>query len=303
MQVFRCVLLSSLPRHIHGPVTNSRSEKVKFVDDGTIAVSIDLKACLVSDPVDRPRPHNYHERTEHILPEENNLLQFYIKDTEQFVLQNRMIINKQKTKVISFTKSRKWDFPPELKFSDGTPIEYLSELKLLGVVVSEDTKWAKNTDYICQKARTKIWILRRLLNLDLSIHQMFDVYAKEVRSILELAVPVWHSGLTRQQAAEIEGIQKIAMKIILQNRYVDYQSACAIFSTTSLEERRLKVCSKFTAKNVKSENPLFTIIGTHVKTRNKNVRVKEYKCNFGRYKKSSIPYLAKLFNTNNQCKA
>ena len=176
-------------------------------------------------------------------------------------------------------------------------------MKLLGVVVSEDTKWAKNTAYICQKARTKLWILRRLINLELSIYQMFDVFAKEVRSILELAVPVWHSGLTRQQAAEIEGIQKVAMKIILQHRYVGYQSACDTFSTTSLEERRLKLCSKFTAKNVKSENTLFSKIGTHAKTRNKNIRVKEYKCNFGRYKKSSMPYLANLFNTNKKSKS
>ena len=31
---------------------------------------------------------------------------------------------------------------------------------------------------------------------------MFDVYIKEIRSILEFAVPVWHSGLTRKQALD-----------------------------------------------------------------------------------------------------
>ena len=101
-----------VPRHIHGPVTKSRSEKVKFVDDGTVAVSIDLKACLVSDPVDRPRPHNYHERTAHILPEENNLLQFYIKDTEQFVMENRMVINKERKKSYQFYQITKMGLPP-----------------------------------------------------------------------------------------------------------------------------------------------------------------------------------------------
>ena len=79
--------------------------------------------CLIEDTNDRPRPHNYHERTGHVLPEENNLLQFYIRDTEQFVKDNKMVINKNKTKVMSFRKSRKWDSPPELKFEDGTIIE------------------------------------------------------------------------------------------------------------------------------------------------------------------------------------
>jgi hypothetical protein len=105
-----------IPRCIQGPVLKSKSEKVKFVDDGTVAVTVNLKTCIVPDPVDRPRPRNYHERTGHILPVENNLLQFYINDTENFVSRNHMVINKQKTKVICFSKSRKWAFPPELNF-------------------------------------------------------------------------------------------------------------------------------------------------------------------------------------------
>ena len=47
-------------------------------------------------------------------------------------IQNDSKINKKKTKVISFTKSRKWDFPPELYFSDGAQIECISETKLVG---------------------------------------------------------------------------------------------------------------------------------------------------------------------------
>ena len=45
-------------------------------------------------------------------------------------------------------------------------------------------------------------------NLDL--FKIFDVYTKDVRSLLELGVPVWHSGLTKQQSAQIERISKAA---------------------------------------------------------------------------------------------
>ena len=180
---------------------------MKFVDDGTVAVSIDLKSCLVQDQVIRPNPLNYRERTRHILPAENNLLQYYMNDTENFVTENKLVINKEKTKVMIFNKSRKWDFPPEVKFSDNTPIEHISETKLLGVIVSDNLKWYKNTYYICQKARGKLWLLRRMLKLNLDTHKMFDVYCKEVRSILELAVPVWHSFLTVKESADIERIQ------------------------------------------------------------------------------------------------
>ena len=71
-----------IPPLMTGPVLQSKAEKVKIVDDGTVAVSIDLKKCLVDDPVSRPRPLNYRERTQHILPAQNNLLQYYLNDTE-----------------------------------------------------------------------------------------------------------------------------------------------------------------------------------------------------------------------------
>jgi hypothetical protein len=52
---------------ISGPVTESKPEKVKYVDDGTVAVSINLKKCLIDDPEMRPKPLNFHERTQKII--------------------------------------------------------------------------------------------------------------------------------------------------------------------------------------------------------------------------------------------
>ena len=128
----------------------------------------------------------------------------------------------------------------------------MAETKLLGVIISDNLKWHKNTQYICDKARQKLWMLRRLLKLKLSHLELFDVYIKEVRSILELAVPVWHSGLTIKQSNQIESIQKIAFKMILQNE------ACEKFSTISLKERRIKLCLKFAKKIFKSDFNMFT---------------------------------------------
>ena len=51
-----------------------------------------------------------------------------------------MVINKDKTKIIKFSKSRKWDFPPELKFVDGTEIESDLE-KVLNRPQAENSKF------------------------------------------------------------------------------------------------------------------------------------------------------------------
>ena len=37
---------------------------------------------------------------------------------------------------------------------------------------------------------------------------MIDAYIKEVRSTLEQSVPVWNSGLTKEQIISIERVQK-----------------------------------------------------------------------------------------------
>ena len=69
-----------------------------------------------------------------------------------FVAENNMKINEEKSKIMIFNASKKYDFPPELEFSDGTHLEVITQVKLLGVILSEDLKWYNNTNYITQKA-------------------------------------------------------------------------------------------------------------------------------------------------------
>ena len=57
------LLRPPIPRDTLGPDCKSKSEKVKYVDVGTVAVSVNLKTCLTKDPVKRPNPLNFHERT------------------------------------------------------------------------------------------------------------------------------------------------------------------------------------------------------------------------------------------------
>ena len=188
-------LRPSVPRnHL---LQDARTEKVKYIDDGSVAVSINLKSYLIPDPSKRPMPLNFRERCQLVLPAENNPLQYILTVTEKFARENKMDINMKKTEAMLFTSTKTLDFPPELQFEDGSLMQTTSEKIILGVVITDDLKWKKNTQFIVSKARAKVWMLRRLQPYKLTIHELFDVYIKEVRSILEFAVPVWHSGLTK----------------------------------------------------------------------------------------------------------
>ena len=126
---------------------------------------------------------------------------------------------------------------------------------------------------------------------------LLDTYTKEIRSLLELAVPVWHSGLTAKQVRDIERVQKTALYIILGDDYTNYEVACTLLEIEPLEMRREQLCLKFAKKYFKTENSLLNRVEKTVKTRSNNLVI-EPKCNTKRFQKSSIPYLSKLLNKN-----
>ena len=169
---------------------------------------------------------------------------------------------------------------------------------MVGVIISNDLKWKKNTDYICQKARTKLWTIRRMIKLKFDVSHLLDVYIKEVRSLLEFAVPVWHSSLTKFQAAQIERVQKTAFIIILGEDYSSYEHACSLLEMETLESRRDKLCRKFAKKELKSQRTLFTKTERTTNTRTKPSLVKEFRCRTSRFHNSALPYLSRLVNNS-----
>ena len=137
-----------------------------YIDDLSEAEAIDLKTQLVDDPIQRPFPLNFHERTQHVLPA-GSTLQQNLNRVEEFTATNQMKINETKSKVMIFNKSRNYDFPPEFKFSNGDLLECLESTKLLGIYLTSDLRWKENCSQIYMKAMAKMWLLRRLQKLNL----------------------------------------------------------------------------------------------------------------------------------------
>ena len=69
-----------------------------YIDDLSELEAIELKKQLMKDPVQRPFPLNYHERTQHIFPTENSRLQAQLTKVESFSVTNQMKINEAKSK-------------------------------------------------------------------------------------------------------------------------------------------------------------------------------------------------------------
>ena len=128
------------------------------------------------------------------------------------------------------------------------PKETVTNTKLLGTVISNDLRWDKNTESIVKKANMRMEILRRISPFGASKEEITNIYILYVRSLLEQSCVVWHSGLTNENAEDLERIQKNALKIILQEEYKSYENALKVLDLEKLDERREKLCLQFAKK-------------------------------------------------------
>ena len=127
--------------------------------------------------------------------------------------------------------------------------------------------------------------------------QLLTVYQTRIRSTLEFAAPVFHSGLTLDQSRQLEMIQKKALVIILGVNYTSYESALSELNVERLDHRRTELCYSFALKCTKSpkHNSMFPL-NNRVNSRNPKP-YKEFPCKSSRYFNSPIPYLSRLLNT------
>ena len=229
---------------------------LKYVDDMTVAEAVTMKQQLVEVPIEeRPHPDTFHERTGHSLPTYNSKVYSMIQKTEEYAENNKMKINYKKTKLMVFNPGTARDIMPRFEFN-GNELEVVEETTLLGVVIRNDLSWSSNTTYMVKRANKKLWTLIRLKRLGAKTNDLLDVYFKQIRSILELAVPTWHPGLTNSDRNKIERVQKSALSIILGRTYKSYNKALKSLQLDSLFNRREKLCKKFSMKCIK--NPKFT---------------------------------------------
>ena len=265
--------------------------------------AVNLASSLIPDPVDRVMPLNFNERTQQILDNEFNMLQGDLDKLKTFATQKMLKLKEKKTNVMKFNFSKNYDFPPEFTVEGFVEqIEVVTETKLLGIVITADLKWSQNTEFICKRAYKKMWTLRRMKVLDIEPYVILDVYQKEIRSVLELAVPAWHSGLTQKQSSDIERVQRVAVSIILSDcntgvSEYSYDMALVILNIEPLDVRREKLCKTFAKKTLKSRHAdMFSDNKNPHDTRNKPDYLQPH-CNTKRFYNSPLNYLTRLLNS------
>ena len=126
------------------------------------------------------------------------------------------------------------------------------------------------------------------------------IYTTFIRSILEQSCEVWNSMLSKQNVADIERVQKLALKLILKHNYKNYPNALNTTNLLKLSRRRQILCKKFAVKNTNREKMrkhfILNTNSYNIQTRNPE----KYRVTFAhtqRKKKSPVIYMQNLLNT------
>ena len=291
---------SELETNVGSKITKPLNERkpipqshMKYIDDMTYLNSLHLKKCVKENGDNMPHPRLLHDRTGHYLPESESIMQKQVEKLKSFVQENEMKINQEKSKVMIFNTSRKYDFTPQISIDGENYLEVVEEMKLLGIIIQSNMKWTANTLNLSQRGYARLWMLRNLKKHGASRTQLLDVYIKQCRCVLELAVPVWNPALTKTESNQLERVQMTAFAIILGSQYWSYEQALCDLNMESLKDRRLSICFSFGQKSQQHEKFQHWF---QYSEQPSDTKFDPVTCRTRRYKNSPLPYLTKLMN-------
>ena len=198
---------------------------------------------------------------------------------------------------MTFTRSNS-NFSTRLNVNN-INLEKISETKLLGVWISDQLNWSRNTKEISIKAFSRLSMLTKLKYVGVSTEDLIDIYKLYIRSITEYCSVVFHSRLTKYESDKLERIQKVSLKIILSDMYIDYDTALEKSGLEKLNIRREKRCLDFSLKCIKHQKNS-RLFPRNSRIFGQGLHAKEkFEVNWARtdsYKNSTIPYCQRLLN-------
>ena len=231
--------------------------------------------------------HQKYLPSEHIQSQQN------LTKIEEWTVATKAKLNVGKSKVLIFNFTDNFQFSTRL-YMENVLLEIISETKLLGTIVSADLKWHQNTEMLVKKGYQRMILLQKLYSFKVDVGDLVNIYILYIRSILEQCCVVWSYSITEEDKSDLERVQRVALKIILQDDYVSYEQALEDLNLESLSDRRSSLCLKFAKRAVKHDkaNELFPL--------NEDIKNKDmYKVQFAttsRLRDSAIPQLQRALN-------
>ena len=164
--------------------------KYKWLDDLSLLEIVNLLTIGISSynvrahvPSDVP-VHNKFVEAKHLVSQNN------IDEITQWTKSKQMKLNKKKSCAMIFNFTENYKFTTRLTM-EGSSLDIVEEAKLLGVILTNDLKWTKKTQYLVKRANSRMEMLRRLSSFNVPVQDLVHVYILYIRSILEQSSVIW----------------------------------------------------------------------------------------------------------------
>ena len=118
----------------------------------------------------------------------------------------------------------------------------MSTVKLLGLNISSDLRWNCHVAEISKKVASRLYFLKQLKRANIPAKDLLIFYLTCIRPVTEYACPVFHKALPAYLSAELEQLQKCAMRIIFP--FVPYSDALHQANLETLSRRRQSITTK-----------------------------------------------------------
>ena len=125
-----------------------------------------------------------------------------------------MKMNDGKTQLICVSASTSSDVDSYIRTTTGHTIRSQKSMKQLGFHFGARPTLSEHIEQMKMKFRGRLWLLRHLQKADVPTEDLVKMYKCFLLSILDYASVVYHPLLSGDQANQIEGLQRSALKII-----------------------------------------------------------------------------------------
>ena len=162
-----------------------------------------------------------------------------------------MSVNDDKTQILCITAAKNSSVTSYIRTANGSEVKGGDRLKQLGFNFGTYPNASVQVEHMRKKFRGRLWMIRHLQKAGLTPAELLRVYRVFLLSVLDFASVVYHPILTAEQSAQLEALQRSAMKLIF-GRTRSYDEILAEESVERLRDRRERMTDKFILKAAKN---------------------------------------------------
>ncbi|PFX12227.1 putative RNA-directed DNA polymerase from transposon BS [Stylophora pistillata] len=164
--------------------------------------------------------------------------------------ENFLAINHSKSQSIVFNRATL----PTPFVIDSNELDYVTHMKLLGVVIDNSLSFNVHIKEVCRKVNTKVSILRRIRKF-IPSDVMIKLYKAFILPHFEYASPLF-IGLSKGLSAKLESTNAFALRTLLNySKSTAYEELLKTANIKSLEHRRIEQALILVYKSIHNQTP------------------------------------------------